>query len=668
MRNLNFHLIKAQNILCFGEKGIEVHFRDFGNIVQVCGINLDMPGTEEHPASNASGKSSIQELLSIGLYGRTVKSPTKNKGNEIINVLADKGTIEIQWDDYRVVRTYTKSASGLKGSLKAWKSPNKIWDKTSELDRTPKVLQAEIEKFVGLSHHSFCNVVIFDDSREYCFLEADTPKKREIIENLLDLDQYREYHENAKAILKDIKSKHDGLLKEYARLLDEVETAKVRVKNAQGQEEQWRQTKARQCKEIEDRIGAKQKQLNNTDTGAQLEMWQAAQERIAELNREIEDLASKRERGKAAIEAAKPKLLAVREERDQIKEEIITRRAELQVVSQDHEKTLKLIDKLENLKDGTTCPYCHGIVGRHNHQHVLDESRERADKLLETITRDGALLKGFEEGHEKKTASIGVMEERLREADGKIKVFEAKERKAREEASKLLLLPKPEGTVAEQVLEAEIVELKKQLKERQEESKTSPYSEIIDQAEGELTKKEQDKDQKAAELQEAEGEIPYYQFWVEAFGDNGIRKFVIDGIIPSLNDRVAYWMDILCDGLIELEFDNKLDATITRKGNPASYHNASNGERQRINLAVSQAFAYVMMLNSGVCPNIVFLDEVTGGGIDRAGVSGVYNMIFELAKERQVFVTTHNEILMTMLQGCETLTLKKQNDITVLAC
>ena len=125
-------------------------------------------------------------------------------------------------------------------------------------------------------------------------------------------------------------------------------------------------------------------------------------------------------------------------------------------------------------------------------------------------------------------------------------------------------------------------------------------------------------------------------------------------------------MQYLIDGCIELTFDNKLKETITRNGNPAKYYSTSNGERRRINLAVSQAFAYVMMLNSGTCPSLVFLDEITGGGIDRAGVVGVYNMIFELAKERQIFVTTHNENLITMLQGCESVTLQKENDITVL--
>ena len=49
------------------------------------------------------------------------------------------------------------------------------------------MIEAEIEKSVGLSHHAFCNVVIFDDSNTYSFLEADGPTKRQIVENLLDL-------------------------------------------------------------------------------------------------------------------------------------------------------------------------------------------------------------------------------------------------------------------------------------------------------------------------------------------------------------------------------------------------------------------------------------------------------------------------------------------------
>ena len=112
MRNLKFRHAYAENILPFGPKGVHFHFVDYGQVIQVKGINLDNPGTTDHPASNGAGKSSVQEILSIGLFGETVKSPKKIKGKQILNTLADKGRIEVEWDDYKVVRSFKKQSSG----------------------------------------------------------------------------------------------------------------------------------------------------------------------------------------------------------------------------------------------------------------------------------------------------------------------------------------------------------------------------------------------------------------------------------------------------------------------------------------------------------------------------------------------------------------------------
>ncbi len=165
-----------------------------------------------------------------------------------------------------------------------------------------------------------------------------------------------------------------------------------------------------------------------------------------------------------------------------------------------------------------------------------------------------------------------------------------------------------------------------------------------------------------------EKDVPYYDFWVTAFGDSGIRKFIIDGIIPALNYRISYWLDYLIDGKIKLEFNNELEEKIER--NPADgdsfvYHAMSGGERRRLNLAVSQSFAYIMSLSSGVCPSIVFLDEVTTN-IDVVGVLGVYNMILELSKDRKVFITTHDQNLLDLLQGCDLINLEKKDGFTKL--
>jgi ABC-type multidrug transport system ATPase subunit len=70
-----------------------------------------------------------------------------------------------------------------------------------------------------------------------------------------------------------------------------------------------------------------------------------------------------------------------------------------------------------------------------------------------------------------------------------------------------------------------------------------------------------------------------------------------------------------------------------------------------------------MMVSTGTVPSVVFLDEVTTN-IDPLGVQGIYNMISELAEEKQVFVTTHDADLIRMLHGANTISLCHEKGIT----
>jgi len=143
---------------------------------------------------------------------------------------------------------------------------------------------------------------------------------------------------------------------------------------------------------------------------------------------------------------------------------------------------------------------------------------------------------------------------------------------------------------------------------------------------------------------------------------------VVDGIIPELNNRINYWLQFLIDNRITLKFDNELNEIIERNpvdGDPYIYHAMSTGQRRRLNLAVSQAFAHVMMLSTGAVPSIIFLDEVTTN-VDPVGVQGIYNMICELACDRQVFVTTHDPDLLRMLQTADVLQMVHEQGFTTL--
>ena len=159
----------------------------------------------------------------------------------MINALANKGQVEVQWDDYRVVKKIKKSSSGsITGKLQAWQSKDHVWDDESEITKggRPGETQTWIEEKLGLNHHTFCNVVIFDDSNFYSFLESDASNKREFVENLLGLDQYRKYHENAKALVKSRKRVIDILGGEYNLLCSSVESCETRISHLKSQEKQ----------------------------------------------------------------------------------------------------------------------------------------------------------------------------------------------------------------------------------------------------------------------------------------------------------------------------------------------------------------------------------------------------------------------------------------------
>jgi len=668
MRDLKFHFAKAVNILCFGSDGIEFRFEDYGHIVEVKGINLDNPGTTEHPASNASGKSSVQELLSIGLFGKQVKNPTKLKQADILNTQSNKGFVELIWDNYRVVRTFTRSKESVACKIEIWESEDHIWDKDTKKDLGGRGGSADwIADRIGMTHHAFCNVVIFDDSSTYSFLEADAATKRQIVENLLGLDQYRTYHQNSKDYLKEHQALVTGLGLEYQRIQIELDSCNLRLSQSQEMQTKWKSAKKLEIQQLIDRYKSKQELLAEGDTGKEIIIWQEAQERVTELSENILTLEEKKGNIRTLVTEAQGKSQEARERKDSVSLVIQGLNTECVQLTSELTKIESLLSKLSRLDDGAQCPTCHGVIRKENYGFVVNESKEEANKFQDGIENRNASLEDQKKLLKERAAVIKSLEDNIVRAESSISTMDRSVMGARSEISDLMNIPKPEGDMVQKVLEVEVTELKKQMMSKKKEYEgESPYKEIIDQAEIELKEKEELKLKKADEMKAAESELPYYKYWVEAFGDNGIRKFVVDGIIPALNSRIAYWMQYLIDGRIELTFDNKLKETITRNGNPSKYYSSSNGERRRINLAVSQAFSYVMMLNSGTCPSLVFLDEITGGGIDRAGVVGIYNMIFELAKERQIFITTHNENLMTMLQGCETITLKKENDITVL--
>jgi DNA repair exonuclease SbcCD ATPase subunit len=663
MINLDFKYAKAQNFLCFGEDGIEIDFKSYGNIVAIKGRNLDVVDEDSEKASNGSGKSSIPEIIVYGLYGRTIKKPTKlTHLNLINNKDGKKLVVEVRWDDYRVVR---ERNSDNKQVLRLWKSAEGIWNKDTEISKG-KGAQAEIESKIGLTYESFINIFIFSDDNTHPFLECDSTKKREIVENILSLEKYRNHFEKTNDLKKNLKTKIKDLGKEYEFLVVQKDECVSRISQIEKQEHEWREKLKKELDELLSDIKKKRDELEQSSTGAALASYQDAQEQIADLKQKVPTLEEKKEAYQRALNAIKnscDELVASIKTSKETISVFKKKKDELEKLISDNQKCIREIAEKTNKE----CPYCLGVVNETNFTKVVTQAK----KVLE---ENEPLLQEVKTKHDTELLNLTSLDTIKNKGERVIADYGNKVNDVNKEINSVHLainelckVTMPDSNISELLLAEQFENLKKLATEKQEQMKgSSPFEAIKLTAINDLNTKAQDCNKKKDEIKENEDLLPYYEFWVKAFGDTGIRKYVIDGIIPTLNDRIEYWLQFLIDNKIKLTFNNELEETIDRypfNGRPYVYHGMSGGQRRRLNLTVAAAWAFVSSLNSGASPSVIFLDEVTMN-VDAIGVLGIYRMICELAKEKQVFVIDHNEALLEMLSGCDSICLEMKDEVS----
>lgn len=672
MRSLNIKYAFAKNFLCFGPKGVEIKFADYGKLVFVRGENRDvksvegtLPSDEVKISSNGSGKSSIQEIICYGLFGKTIKKPSAITKDGVINNLVGKDClVEVIWDKYRVVRTRKKN------SLRLWESESNEWNESSELTTgSMDETQSTIENIIGLTYESFVSICVFADDQSASFLEAGAPLKREIVENLLSLSTFRERHDKAKKLVSETTASIKVLTREYEILKSNEEQGERRLKQAEVRRSDWVKSKTNEINDLKANLDAKRSKLGKSSHGADILAYQEAQRVIQDGTKAIDDLDKVVTDEKSKFDLAQDKgeklrdiAQGLRSKADQIKSDVSAEQREMDSKNQH-------IKQLERREHGSLCDTCFGVIDESNIQRVIDEDRrivathqETLNSLMQDATKLSEEMKDVSEKQKKIKEFMAGKELAISKANAEIRDWRIK-------ISEAMKVKEPKADSSELLLQQEIDMLEQSLRAKQLElDGKTPFDDIIESEREDLGRSKETCSKKSECIKDSEEDLKHYQFWQAGFGDKGIRKIVVDGIIPQLNNRIAYWLQFLIDNKIALRFDSEFNETIERNpadGDPYIYHAMSAGQRRRLNLAVSQAFADIMMLSCGTVPSLVFLDEVTTN-IDPIGVQGIYNMIQELMEDKQVFVTTHDKDLIKMLETAATMNLVHEGGFTIL--
>lgn len=137
--------------------------------------------------------------------------------------------------------------------------------------------------------------------------------------------------------------------------------------------------------------------------------------------------------------------------------------------------------------------------------------------------------------------------------------------------------------------------------------------------------------------------LELYEVLDEIVSDSGVKRVLIDRVIPLLNSRISEISDRL-EFKFNFEFNNEFDPIITYLGMEISPDSLSTGQRKKMNLIVLLSFIELIKLKHNNM-NVMFLDEIFSG-LDKNNVYKAIEILREYADKynMSIFVVSHESL------------------------
>jgi DNA repair exonuclease SbcCD ATPase subunit len=223
------HTQERGRLLLLKLKNIAIrNFMSVGNVTQgidlerdalslVLGNNIDLGGDGSR---NGTGKTTLINALSYGLYGNAL---TNIKKNNLINKTNGKGmlvTVDFEYNgsEYRIERGRSPNVFKLK------RDGVDMNDMQDEAQGEMRQTQIEVDSIIGISHNMFKHIVALNTYTDP-FLSMRPNDQREIIEELLGITELSRKADNLKDEVKATKEQ----IKDEEYRLKAIEDANSRI-------------------------------------------------------------------------------------------------------------------------------------------------------------------------------------------------------------------------------------------------------------------------------------------------------------------------------------------------------------------------------------------------------------------------------------------------------
>ena len=289
-----------------------------------------------------------------------------------------------------------------------------------------------------------------------------------------------------------------------------------------------------------------------------------------------------------------------------------SKRSEMEVILRKLAEKIKTQEKhIGFYEQHDVCPTCSQTLDEEikagavkTHTHKIEE----VQSAIESLTKELEVI-------ENRLDEIDVIEEKISQCKDNIIELNTKIIAAQNYISKL-----QEDLRGETTTSANIQEEKKKLKEF--------AKQVVD-----FTKERYDVIE----------EKNYHDLASLLLKDTGIKTKIIKQYLPVMNKIINKYLQSM-DFFVHFELDEAFNETIkSRHRDEFSYASFSEGEKQRIDLALLFAWRTIAKIKNSANTNLLLLDEVFDSSLDSGGADQLYQILGTLDAGTNTFVISHRD-------------------------
>ena len=163
----------------------------------------------------------------------------------------------------------------------------------------------------------------------------------------------------------------------------------------------------------------------------------------------------------------------------------------------------------------------------------------------------------------------------------------------------------------------------------------------VSKAKRERTSQVKKKDKLTEKKLEYVEERTYNEVIGEMLKDTGIKTKVIKQYLPVMNRLINHYLQIL-DFFVSFHLDENFNETIrSRHRDSFNYASFSEGEKQRIDLALLFTWRHIAKMKNSASTNLLVLDETFDSSLDVDGVDNLTKILGTMDEDSNVFIISH---------------------------